>query len=350
MPLIMLDAGHTKNTFEQGGGKGVRKGGRNYEEHNFNINVAKHTKRYLEASGLDARITKQSFASSENLNNRTDEANRIGADLLVSIHANAGASAAKGACVFHWPTSPKFANMWVDKWKAENTGVGLHGNGKHEVRLGTWTNLHMVREAAMPAYLIEHGFMTNDHDFDYIFGGKSAEYRRDCARAIAKAVCDYFNVKFVDYEDNVPKKQSNPKPSNKDVYTVRKGDTLWEIAKDHKMSVRRLKRLNNLKGNIIHPGDKLRVAGKAKPKKKRAPRLPKGILKRGDRGNKVRRLQKALCEVYFYPNKGAKNNGVDGIFGRNTEDAVRRFQSVYTPHMIDGIYGKRTRRALKKKL
>ena len=47
------------------------------------------------------------------------------------------------------------------------------------------------------------------------------------------------------------------KKKNKNVYEVKPGDTLGKIAKKLKMNINDLKRLNNIKGNIIHPGQKL---------------------------------------------------------------------------------------------
>ncbi|QGX65945.1 hypothetical protein GPA07_11020 [Bacillus sp. ms-22] len=37
-------------------------------------------------------------------------------------------------------------------------------------------------------------------------------------------------------------------------------------------------------------------------------------------------MQEALAAVYFYPDKGAKNNGIDGYYSPKTENAVKRFQ------------------------
>ncbi len=43
------------------------------------------------------------------------------------------------------------------------------------------------------------------------------------------------------------------------VYTVQRGDNLTEIARLHQMSLSELRRLNDLRGSVIHPDQKLRV-------------------------------------------------------------------------------------------
>jgi len=44
-------------------------------------------------------------------------------------------------------------------------------------------------------------------------------------------------------------------------HTVKKGDSLYEIAKKYKTTVSKIKTLNNLRSNIIYPGQKLRLKG-----------------------------------------------------------------------------------------
>src|SRR5690625_2316209 len=72
-------------------------------------------------------------------------------------------------------------------------------------------------------------------------------------------------------------------------------------------------------------------------------------LRNGQFGKPVEQLQTMLAtnNPPFYPEKGAKNNGVDGYFGAKTEDAVKRFQSYYGL-AVDGLAGKKTYAKLKK--
>ncbi|WP_430392848.1 peptidoglycan-binding domain-containing protein [Bacillus suaedaesalsae] len=72
--------------------------------------------------------------------------------------------------------------------------------------------------------------------------------------------------------------------------------------------------------------------------------LPNGILKQGDRGENVKQLQRALKEINFDPEY------IDGIYGPKTEDAVRRFQSMYAELANDGIYGPNTKDFIEMKL
>jgi murein L,D-transpeptidase YcbB/YkuD len=77
------------------------------------------------------------------------------------------------------------------------------------------------------------------------------------------------------------------------------------------------------------------------PKKKYI--LPEGILDRTDKGERVKQLQIALTAAGF------STKGTDGIFGNNTENALKNFQKKYALP-ADGIYGPKTKLALNKKL
>ena len=58
------------------------------------------------------------------------------------------------------------------------------------------------------------------------------------------------------------KKHAADSVSNKDPYTwylVRNGDSLWTISRKFNTSPDHIKRWNNLKSNLIHPGSKLKL-------------------------------------------------------------------------------------------
>uniref|UniRef100_UPI00403F7213 peptidoglycan-binding domain-containing protein n=1 Tax=Bacillus sp. FSL M8-0359 TaxID=2921624 RepID=UPI00403F7213 len=92
-------------------------------------------------------------------------------------------------------------------------------------------------------------------------------------------------------------------------------------------------------------------AKKKKPSsngKKSSYPLPSGIYKVKSplmKGTAVRQIQEALAALYFYPDKGAKNNGIDGYYGPKTANAVKRFQLMYGLS-ADGIYGPKTKAKL----
>ncbi len=64
------------------------------------------------------------------------------------------------------------------------------------------------------------------------------------------------------------KKKTKRRTRGRYVYhKVRRGDNLYRIAKRHGISVKKLKRLNNLSGNKIKPGKRLKIASKSRTRK-----------------------------------------------------------------------------------
>jgi len=177
-----------------------------------------------------------------------------------------------------------------------------------------------------------------------------------------KACCVYSYQKAFKniLADNLPTKATEPSEVP-GLYTIQEGDTFWSIAlKDGKegVTVNDLIAANpDVKPSELKVGQTIKF-GTAKNSYTPAPEVPKkpqsayqyplpsGGIKNGARGDSVSQLQKALATVHFYPNKNAKNQGVDGIFGADTENALRRFQMVYVPYQVDGVYGPNTKEKL----
>jgi N-acetylmuramoyl-L-alanine amidase len=91
---------------------------------------------------------------------------------------------------------------------------------------------------------------------------------------------------------------------------------------------------------IVGPQTKKSMANYKQVERKKAVDLPSGVLKKGDKGEDVKKLQRALKEAKF------DCGVVDGIYGKTTADAVYRFQLMYRDLADDGVYGANTRNKL----
>ncbi|MCM3107669.1 N-acetylmuramoyl-L-alanine amidase [Bacillus velezensis] len=100
--------------------------------------------------------------------------------------------------------------------------------------------------------------------------------------------------------------------------------------------------------NELKSGNKKKATSKPKSTQKSKFSLPAGIFKVTSpltRGEAVKQIQTALAALHYYPDKSAKNFGIDGAYGAKTANAVKRFQSMYGLP-ADGIYGPKTKAKL----
>ncbi|WP_234447165.1 N-acetylmuramoyl-L-alanine amidase [Virgibacillus salexigens] len=178
------------------------------------------------------------------LTERTNEANAWGADLFLSIHINSGGGVGYEDYIYTTLSdSSKTAKIRDDIHAEIMRKNYMRDRGKKKA------NFHVLRETNMDAVLTENGFIDNKGDSDKM---KSRAWINAVARGHANGIAKAFNLK--------KKSGGDSNPSN-GTYTVKSGDTLWEIAKDHGMMVKELKDLNNLSSDTIHPGQMLKVSG-----------------------------------------------------------------------------------------
>ena len=123
-------------------------------------------------------------SNSTSLAARVNDANAWGADYFISIHTNASSNPdASGSEAFAYSRPSRAFSLGEDILTALNTSTGLRNRGM-QVRPG----LYVLRRTAMPAVLVELGFITNPSDAALM------NDRPDLfARGIYNGMLDYFN-------------------------------------------------------------------------------------------------------------------------------------------------------------
>lgn len=119
------------------------------------------------------------------LSTRISNANRWGADFYLSVHHNAGVKGGSGGGIVAYvhPNASDASQVWQrELYDALIRHTGLKGNRS---RPRAESNLQVLRETAMPAVLLELGFMDSSTDVPIIL---TDEYARQCARAIVEVI------------------------------------------------------------------------------------------------------------------------------------------------------------------
>ena len=196
---ICLDPGH-------GGKDPGNEVGSNQEKH-FTLLLAQEVRSELARAGIKATLTRTTDTFVD-LPTRPELAKRRGTDLFVSLHfnaADAGRSTVQGAEVYCLtPVGASSTNA-----RGEGAGAGWFTGNQHDdqnlflayqvqksltrylavadrgVRRARFA---VLRDAVMPAVLIEAGFMSNPAEGRKIF---TSEYRQKMARAIVDGLLAY---------------------------------------------------------------------------------------------------------------------------------------------------------------
>ncbi|MGG1878121.1 N-acetylmuramoyl-L-alanine amidase [Paenibacillus cisolokensis] len=149
MKTVWIDPGH--------GGKDPGAVGIGVLEKDVVLNISLGVKKRLEAEyeGVKVQLSRSTDVFLE-LRERTDAANKAGADLLVSIHCNAGGGAG-GFESFRYTgasaASRSLQNVLHTEIMALLKPFNVRDRGQKAA------NLHMVRESKMPAVLTENLFI-----------------------------------------------------------------------------------------------------------------------------------------------------------------------------------------------
>ena len=180
MKKIYLDAGH--------GGKDSGAIGFGLKEKDVVLKIARYVRDYLNSnySGHTVKMSRNSdvFLS---LKQRTDEANKWGADVFISIHCNASNGKARG-----------YEDYVYNRLKSGSKSYDLQNYIHDEVsklfsvnRGKKQANFHVLRESRANAILTENGFIDNKHDNQFL---KSDDNLRKLGEAHAKGIARFLQL------------------------------------------------------------------------------------------------------------------------------------------------------------
>ncbi|WP_444997332.1 N-acetylmuramoyl-L-alanine amidase [Aliikangiella sp. IMCC44359] len=284
--IIAIDAGH-------GGEDPGAIGRKKTREKNITLAVAKRLEKLINAEkGLKAFLTRTSDYY-VGLEKRTQLARQNKADLFISLHADGFKDPkVRGASV--WVLSSKGANSEMGKWleKREKSSdllggveslsnkdplvaqvlldlsmhysVGASINAAERVRKELskkMSKMHgkSLRKAAfivlrmpdIPAMLVEMAFISNPQEEKRL---KTKKQQMKIAKSILTGVKSYF-------KSHPPDGSFYASLAKSQVYKVKNGDTLSQIAQSFGVSMQQLKSHNKLKSNNLRIGQTLTIPG-----------------------------------------------------------------------------------------
>lgn len=268
---------------------------------------------------------------------RVRRVNRVGSDALITFGYNAYGNGAtfnniRGFCVFYsnesrYPSNSRLLSLDV----SEGLASLLDGRNLFTAPL---SDVGVLESVSCPSCLVESGFMTNFNEAKQMLNPIFCE---KVAEGTCTGVCDYFNVPYVAI--NAPKR------------TLRRGNRGSEvkylqyllILGGYKVSADGVFGLNTQNAVLAFQKDvgitEDGVVGRVTWDYLTRNLTTYPTLRRGSRGAYVVVLQ-SLLTTFLYP-----LGSVDGIFGANTERAVKEFQQENSL-AVDGIVGVNTWRAL----
>jgi len=178
--LIVIDPGHG------GSDRGTFHGG--VAEADLTLDMAKRLREILIARGWEVKLTRETdvdvYAPNDSprdeLQTRDDIANKAGARLFLSIHANAFINSGPYGTTYYVSKPDDLALARALERDLANDGTKDDGIVK--------SHMYVTLHARMPAVLIETAFLSNPSDYALL---TSAAWRQKVAQEIADGIAEY---------------------------------------------------------------------------------------------------------------------------------------------------------------
>ena len=233
---VVLDSGH--------GGNDQGSSGNGIIEKELTLKISQYMYDRFKALGVPVKMTRTSDVDLEPNDRPGVVLDKFGNGkdvVVISNHINAGGG--EGAeVIYALRNSDKLASSILNELEKSGQVVRKY----YQRRLPSDSSkdyYYIIRNTPNNETLIvEYGFLDNEADAKRL----KSNYKK-YAEAVVRAVTLYGGYKYV------PVSGSN-------YYVVKKGDSLWSIAREYGLSVAELKALNNISSNTLHIGDTLLVS------------------------------------------------------------------------------------------
>lgn len=179
--LVVIDPGH--------GGRdpGAISSNLKIHESEVVLDISRRYNKLLTEAGFRTYMTRVDNLTPNKkleLQERTDVANSLNADIFVSVHANtASISSANGLENYYYPTDIKGKQLAQVFQTEMINNLGINSRGAKS------GDLYVLRNTKMPSVLVETGFLSNPTEEAKL---ANIQYRQQVAEAMFKSTVKYF--------------------------------------------------------------------------------------------------------------------------------------------------------------